>query len=372
MRDRPAGRIGSLDGLRGIAAAVVLVHHVFLTIPAFSRGNYGLAVPSGVDWLVHSPAHLVWAGTEAVFVFFVLSGFVLTLPSLRRTQDWNGYYPSRLVRLYLPVVASVLLALALFLLVPRTSEGDQALWVNAHDEPLTLRGLLGDVTVVDPNFLNSPLWSLTWEVAFSILLPLYVSVAAVTRRWWWAVALIAIVLSAYGDRVHVEWLVYLPMFLLGSAMASGWEQIREVPKGWGWVLLVAALLGVTCSWWFPGWIPNGGVHQAVTLACAGTLVLLAGKWVPAERLLLGPVPRWLGRLSFSLYLVHEPILVSIANVVPRGGWWIVVVIGPPVAFGVAMVFSRLVELPAHRLAKRVATRVSEATRADHAAWSSRA
>ncbi len=358
MRDRPTGRIGSLDGLRGVAAAVVVVHHTLLTIPAFSDGNYRAAVPGWASWLVYSPAHVLWAGSEAVFVFFVLSGFVLTLPALRRSQDWIAYYPSRLVRLYLPVLVSIGLALALFFLVPRQDQPHQSYWINRHAEPLSLHSLFNDVTLLSPSLVNSPLWSLTWEVFFSLLLPLFVSIAAVTRRWWWATGIIGIVLSSIGWYEHVLWLTYLPMFLIGSALAAGWERIPDVGTLVGWILLPASLAGITAEWWLPDdawWSP---AVRAFVLASAGIIVVLAGKWLPAERFLLGGVPRELGRLSFSLYLVHEPVTVSLANLLPATfpSWLIVVAI--PIGLGVAVVFSRFVELPAHRLAKRIAKTLS--------------
>jgi len=81
--NRPQGRIDSLDGLRGLAALVVVVHHVM-------HANGSLDFATGLDgraqgsWVVRTltftPLHIVWAGTEAVLVFFVLSGLVLAMP----------------------------------------------------------------------------------------------------------------------------------------------------------------------------------------------------------------------------------------------------------------------------------------------------
>ncbi|QKS88052.1 acyltransferase family protein [Curtobacterium flaccumfaciens] len=357
MRDRPAGRIGSLDGLRGVAAAVVLIHHGLLVVPTLSDGNNGQPIPANRAWLVDTPLHVFWAGGEAVFVFFVLSGFVLTLPALRRAQDWIAYYPSRLLRLYIPVIASVGLALALFLLVPRTPEAGASGWLLRHVEPLTAGGLLGDLTLVAPTRLNSPLWSLTWEVAFSLLLPLFVLIAKATHRVWWLTAIAALLLSALGRQYREDWLMYLPMFLLGSALAAGWERIPEIRRGPGWVLAGLAVLGITFEWWLPRSLV--GIHvPMVVVASAGLIVLLCGKWLPAERVMLGPVPRALGRLSFSLYLVHEPITVSVAYLLPTSVPWLTMLVAIPVAVVVAGLFARLVELPAHRLAKRVARTIT--------------
>ena len=88
-RSGSRGRIASLDGLRGLAAATVLFTHVLLAGIAFHAYDARDAP--------------VWAGNVAVGVFFVLSGFVLTLPSTRRAENWVAYYPARLLRLYLPV-----------------------------------------------------------------------------------------------------------------------------------------------------------------------------------------------------------------------------------------------------------------------------
>jgi peptidoglycan/LPS O-acetylase OafA/YrhL len=76
-----------------------------LTFPAFAEVQYG-APAQGllITALSYTPLHLVWAGPEAVLVFFVLSGLVLSAATQGRSDfRWSAYYPSRLMRLYLPV-----------------------------------------------------------------------------------------------------------------------------------------------------------------------------------------------------------------------------------------------------------------------------
>src|SRR4051794_31450307 len=75
------GRLGGLDALRGIAALVVLIHHALLTTPSLGEvQRYGPRPATGWERaLAVPPLHLLWAGSEAVLVFFVLSGLVLTL-----------------------------------------------------------------------------------------------------------------------------------------------------------------------------------------------------------------------------------------------------------------------------------------------------
>src|SRR6476646_6648538 len=95
----------ALDGLRGLAALVVVFHHVLLTWPGWANAYLG----SHGNALAYSPLHVVLDGTFAVYVFFVLSGYVLTLQS-ERLSRWRGYYGARLARLYLPVWGSVAFA----------------------------------------------------------------------------------------------------------------------------------------------------------------------------------------------------------------------------------------------------------------------
>ena len=75
---RPAAvRLIELDGLRGLAAVVVLIHHILETVPALAEvGARPGVVPTGTfnRILTQSPLHLLWAGHEAVLIFFVLSG----------------------------------------------------------------------------------------------------------------------------------------------------------------------------------------------------------------------------------------------------------------------------------------------------------
>ena len=165
-------------------------------------------------------------------------------------------------------------------------------------------------------------------------------------------------LSTLGPSAGILWLTYLPMFLIGSAIAAGWERLPDIPRLTGWLLCIAALFGVTCAWWIPARTPGYTFTSTVVLLSAGTLVVVAGKWLPAERVLLGPIPRELGRVSFSLYLVHEPIAVSVAKLLPADHPWITPLISIPLGLVAAFVFARFVELPAHRMAKGVAKRLS--------------
>src|SRR3569623_937805 len=157
---RPSNRIPSLDGLRGVASLVVVTFHIALNDGVVGARPYRRDQTSGVGWLgammTFTPLHLLWAGEQAVAVFFVLSGFVLALPFARRGTrsgrgtSWIRFYRSRAVRLYLPAVASHVLAYGLAQVV--TSPGATLLVFTAafcgpvrrllERRPIQLLGLL--------------------------------------------------------------------------------------------------------------------------------------------------------------------------------------------------------------------------------------
>lgn len=276
MAETPTqSRFSALDGLRGIAALIVLVHHVELVSP-----QLGALTSAGPDisgaplfWLAtYTPFHALWAGTESVFLFFVLSGFVLTLPFLRMNRpSWLSYYPKRMVRLYIPVWASVALALLLAFLVPRVADPRFSAWINPHSGPVSV---LNNASLLGTDDLNSPLWSLTWEVLFSLLLPAYLVLALKFRRFWILGACGLLVAIGIADMVHNIALLYLPMFGIGVLMAVQKDLLAAWCSNlgrWGWALLFTiAMVLFTARWTFTGMIGS------VALSTLGSaLIILA-------------------------------------------------------------------------------------------------
>ncbi|MCS0645335.1 acyltransferase family protein [Curtobacterium flaccumfaciens] len=362
--EESANRIGALDGLRGIAALVVLIHHSFVSVAPLGDVYFDKPAPAALAWLVASPIHLVWAGPEAVYVFFILSGLVLTLPALRRRYDWKAYYPSRLIRLYLPVVVAVLFALALSLAVPRAGTAGRGTWMENHDQAPSLFAFVRNATLISPDWLNPPLWSLRWEVAFSVLLPLYVFIALRCARWRLPLLLGAIALSAVGTLIEDKGLlIYLPMFLIGAVLAPVLSQAEaSTSRRWPWIM-GASLIGITCTWWLGPSVPaDDAVTLPIVLLSALAIVVSAVRWQGARAFLERPVVQWFGRISFSLYLTHDPIVVATGTLLPVDLAWLTPLVCIPVSIAVAYIFFRLVEHPAHLVAKRVASRLKFARR----------
>lgn len=371
---RTSSRLTSLDGLRGVAALVVVFHHLSLTLRPFSDVwivPTAQHPPTGslVWWFTSTPLQLLIAGPEAVLVFFVLSGLVLTLPVLRRGAefDWVGYFPQRIVRLYLPAIASIALSAIWVLATSATTGASTSLWVQAYrftgfDWVRTLSGadlLFGD------NSLNNVLWTLRWEVLFSLVLPAAIAIVLAVQRRWALTVIGLMALILVGQYAGVGVLQFLPVFLLGVLTAVHHDRLvawtseasnrRRVRWG-GLALLIASLLLLDIHW--TAWGAVGGsphLQQALLgiqpLGAAG-IVLVAAYWPPARAVLQTGFFHWLGRISFSVYLVHVPVIIALDGVFGTWAPPLRLLVSLIVALAIAELFARFVEQPSHRLAKR--------------------
>ncbi len=362
-------RLPALDGLRGVAALVVLVFHVLLLSPTFAAPSPGVRPQEPSWWLTHTPLSLVWAGPQAVFLFFVLSGFVLALPATAGVVHWRAYYPQRLVRLYLPVWASLVFAAVLAAVVPRRTQPALSDWYASHVPQVGAGEAVRDgVLVLGAGWLNSPLWSLQWEVLFSLLLPLYLLLARSLRRLW-AVKLLALLVVVAGANWY--WrpeVLYLGMFGFGVLMAFERQRLATLARvafgagaGVGARLLVVAcvaLLTVEAGLLAIG--VEGGPLSAAALpmqmAGACLAVALALHWDPVRRALSRPAAQWVGMRSFSLYLVHEPIAVCSGALLPSLPVGLHLALVLPVSLLVAHGFHVAVERPSHLLSRSAARR----------------
>ncbi|WEG10475.1 acyltransferase [Microbacterium horticulturae] len=362
-----SSRLSSLDGLRGAAALIVVVHHCFLVSPAFAAAYYGGETGDSPLRLalIYSPLHLLWGGAEAVVVFFVLSGFVLARGIRSSSFDWFAYFPSRVLRLYVPVAGAVVLGFVL-LLVPHAG-GPDSPWLQRDASDYDLGSMLQDLTLVGgTSGVVSPLWSLRWEVIFSLLLPVIAYAARVIPAWLFGV--LCIVLSAVGAGQESAAMQYLPIFGVGVALEGEWGRIERLIGGlsrwgrtvlWGGMLPLAVVL-LSMRWLLPPSLDHSvlvAAAQAPIVLGAALLVVMAAQWAPLSSLLSWRPIGWLGTISFSLYLVHEPFVLLMASATGASRWTLLTAV--PLALVAAWLFWRVVERPAHKLSRGVRERARE-------------
>ena len=365
---RVTERMHALDGVRGVAAVVVLLYH--LTLMARPR----LEETAGLwEWITQSPLRPLTAGSEAVLVFFVLSGLVVSIPALSSSFDWLRYYPSRLIRLYLPVIGAVLFAVALIIFFPRLPGAitPDSWLADRVASSVSVGQVIEESSLLPQTYtIVNVLWSLRWEVIFSVLLPVFIVVGLAVRRRRALAAALSIALMVVGRVIDVDALVYLPTFFLGTMIAvhlpelQAWaNRVNRRGGGLLWGALAAASVGLLIASWLARPIAPAGSGLSAALwglagaGAAGLIVVAIGSPL-AKRMLSARLPLWLGRVSFSLYLVHVPVLASVAFVIGDERWELVAAISIPASFAIAWLFHVAVETPAHRLARRAGNRVA--------------
>lgn len=324
-------RYPALDALRGLAALAVMAGHHLNVLPALYPPRQGLEGWAG--WLTYSPLHLLWAGGEAVILFFVLSGFVLSLGVWRgRPLDMQVFIPRRIWRIWVPFMVAVTLAWACAALIGRTpvkstSEWYAAIWGGAGWTAYLQHALLlgGGLAQSQVAFLPV-VWSLRWEMWGSLLLPGLLLLARLHPAVLLAgyVLLLFTPFRAGEGELMTGLLTYLPLFVIGAALARHRERVAAWVAGLSApmrpILLLAALLLIPAHWYrYPvaGWqLPYA--ELAVTVGVSLLIVLALG-WQGMQHALDHDAVQWLGRVSYSLYLYHALVLTVVVRL---GAEWL--------------------------------------------------
>ena len=325
---QPGTRLGyqpGLEGLRGVAAALVLVYHLGPFI-----------VPSAAEWMLRG-------GFLGVDVFFVLSGFLITsllLRELERRRRINKrhFYARRAVRL-LPALLLVLAGHFAY-----TAVVGDSLRTELKVDILAVPSLFNYYHVIWGMFppLSMPhLWTLSVEAQFYLVWPL-----ALPFIWRWARGRVGPFVSVLlGGAVAVAVVRYVEYRSWGD-----WNLVYTRTEARADALLVGAALAVLAS---KGRLPSGLLKVATaggaavllafvvfaqasspllfeggfTLVAIATAGVIAGSLQPntlARRALSFRPLRLVGRMSYSLYLWHLPVYVwvhthegSLAPLLPR-------------------------------------------------------
>lgn len=314
-----------LDGLRGVAAIIVVAFHLFETYsagPAYQILNHGYL---------------------AVDFFFVLSGFVIGYAyddRWDRMTTW-GFFKRRLVRLHPMVIMGTLFGASLFYFSACSAfpQVMQTPWWK-----LLLMTLLGCLMFPTPtawdirgwwetNALNGPTWSLMWEYIANVLYALFIrrfsklalgmfvglsacltldvtlnidTFGLLSSRQEAAYTLIG-GWSLTPDQLYIGLSRLLYPFFMGLLL-SRMGKLVKVKRGFYWCSLLVAVILVmprvgneTYQW-------MNGAYEAISVLVFFPLIVAmgAGSNVTGRRSVA--LCKFLGELSYPLYITHYPLI----------------------------------------------------------------
>jgi peptidoglycan/LPS O-acetylase OafA/YrhL len=298
-------RLKFLDGLRGWGAVFVLLYHVFCD-----------ALPMDVS-LGEYLQHLIpFNGAVAVYVFFLVSGFSLSVRYLSdgELRSWLDIVAGRYLRLAIPIFAACLLVHLGMVSGLVDAPGDRLPKLSSilNFQPTIghlLKFSLFDVFFhYDPleTYLG-PLWTMWIELSGSFIILL--AILAVRSLRWRLLALLGLAcfILALAPTSNSA---ALALFPIGGALAEcfnrGW--IAALPKR-----VAFLLLAVGCS--VPILLPVGvmawGVIGSSTLIVGCIAIPKIRDWLG------GTVSTHLGKISFPLYLVHAAVIVFVGEPLMR-------------------------------------------------------
>ncbi|MFP3357350.1 acyltransferase [Planococcus sp. SIMBA_143] len=303
-----------LNAMRGIAAVMVLLNHFrnifFVTYQDIENQNI-------FTLFLYSFAGL---GHEAVMVFFVLSGFLISNSVLKslRNWSWQHYMINRLTRL------SVVLIPALFLGLIIDLAGlylfDYSFFPHEMAERINVEVLLGNLLYLQGFAVpvlgtNDPLWSLSYEFWYYLLFPLFMLSFSKTNGFLVKVCYLTIAVICMwfvGSRVSLYFLIWLMGFIvLITPALSVKNRLSVTVIKLITIMLFVASLGISRL----GLISNGFLGDILVAFTFSVLVYVTVHLsnvyglsaILKER--YRKCAEWLSGFSYTLYLVHFPILI---------------------------------------------------------------
>jgi len=318
-------RYRQLDSLRGLAAICVFFSHYFLIFKVDE---------AWATQLKATPLGILINGSSAVLFFFVLSGFVLTLPFANNKKPLKlvEFYVKRVFRIYPAYIVAILFAIILkTFFYDRMGIGHFTPWIShfwnwpwgkeSYTEIVKTFTLLAPKLNID--FIDPVIWSLVVEMKISILLPFFI-ILICRNNLLFNIGFFLITLAlVYG---HSS--IYLFVFYLGVLCARYKDVLVAKVQTWSVtvvvVMLVFSLLLYNINFEFFK-LPGDDAHPfgyfwrdflSAIGSCAIIIIAVARKRIATlfeMRFFI-----FTGDISYSFYLLHLPILITACSIFSSG------------------------------------------------------
>jgi peptidoglycan/LPS O-acetylase OafA/YrhL len=358
MTQRVASHIPSLDGLRGVAVLLVLSSHTLQAalLPDVIPGSFG------------------------VTVFFFLSGYLITTLLRVELEDtgsiaFGHFYLRRVLRIFPPFYLVLLLTALRGQYGILIHTDNEMQWSYVLGQALQLTNYLqiyGNTEHLAP--ATNIFWSLAVEEHFYLLFPWFflwlARIEQPRRRAALLYAACALVLlwrcylefalhSSY-NRTYCATDARIDSILFGCALAVSGNPVLDPTRigenAWKYRLLPLSLVGLALSFVISNESFGDTLRytlQGICLIAVFVVAIRYPAWGPM-RLLNTKLLGWIGLISYSLYLVHLSVLKMVYTV-----WghklWVLLCVGWAASIGLSAAIYYVIEKPAARLRKRLAS-----------------
>ena len=348
-----------LDSLRGFAALSVMLSH--LVVVGYNQ--------LGWIWIatIYLPIRIAIAGHQAVILFFVLSGFALTrMIGGMRSYAYPRYLAARVVRLYPPYAASIVLAACVYFCLEKLGFDWKDGWMYTVHPHINKEIIADHALLVGPlnaRDISPVIWSIAMEMRISIAFPLILYL--VRRFGGYAVLAMMICSLAIGPLIpwadaHYRSYVsqtmltvhYATFFFIGCWLSFNVDSLRaRIPSKY---LVVAwcIALALYAYPFFGEWKIIARVCGDVAVGVGAALLITLCSTVKDNSFLR--FGGWLGKYSYSLYLNHILVMFTAIIVLYRSAGAIVVwCVTIPAALLLAVLMHKLFEWPSVLLGRKI-------------------
>lgn len=341
------------QGLRGILALWVFFSHVYDLAPL-------------TDLNLSPLIGIFIKGGQAVSVFIILSGFVITHTLATKRQSYWGYIVNRFFRLY-PLF--FICTLVYVIVMGYWQKPD--LWKYVPSQLFMIHGVpFFGIPKNSPQAFLGPAWSISLEWQFYIVAPALLMLTQFKYRFLCLLGINLTSLTMLGWVPELNklgfLLKHLHYFLIG--IASYWIFVEPpkhfLQKDFAKKYYISALILILLLAMF-----LAGVYQEVVavlicwaLGCFATFDSENSVfWKPVKSFLLAPFIQWLGKLSFSIYLVHDIVLrginktffITLTTELTLAQHFIfLLVVGFLITLGLSVLTYRFIETPGIRLGRK--------------------
>lgn len=375
-------RYKSLDGLRGIAAVIVLVHHCLIVIPFFLKVHFH-EIDKENDNLILQISHIFWAGHEAVLLFFILSGFVL-YNNVKNPINYKKYLLNRFSRIYVPYIVSIILSASVYIFFYQAnlisnpnnfSSWFKTMWPIPVDYLSIVSAIF--MTGYNTHSINTVTWSLIHELRISLILPIIV---------WWVkknnkLSLFLIIICflftisfvnsflvpiKFGKYIYSilmnlnNTIYYVIYFVIGIYMAINKEKFIILIKKLSllkisFLFFIGTLLFLF-EWIFPSisrWKYSSNIFLSKIIIFSTDMIIslgiviifyLAISYNPIIYFLEYKAFLFLGKISYSLYLIHPIVILCVGYTIGKYlNYFMIVLLSTGLSLIMGTIFYYIVE-----------------------------